>query len=83
MLDYLVRGVNNTALGIQRIAPVRRTPRQVYIYRMAASPAFRVMSDALELSLRGERARLVHILYNWVRKIYLWVTACRRQTRAT
>ena len=64
--------VKNSAQEIHQIPTILRTPHQEAIMRLASSTAFRTMSDALGSSLGGEKARLVHILYNWVRKIYLW-----------
>ncbi|KAK5661163.1 hypothetical protein OQA88_11054 [Cercophora sp. LCS_1] len=64
--------IKNSAQEIHQIPAILRTPHQEAIVRLASSTAFRIMLDALGSSLGGERARLVHILYNWVRKIYLW-----------
>jgi len=71
VLPYLVRAITNTAQELESVAETRRTPRQAKICHIARTKSFRLMSDALESSL-SERARIIHIMYNWVRKIYLW-----------
>ncbi|KAG4437944.1 hypothetical protein IFR05_006568 [Cadophora sp. M221] len=71
VLPYLVRAITNTAQELEAIAVPQRTPRQATICRIARTKSFRLMSDALESSL-SEKARIIHIMYNWVRKIYLW-----------
>ena len=73
ILDLLVRAVKNMAKGNSIRSPVCvRTPHQEAIWQLAGSPAFRVLCDALDSSLDSEKLKLLHILYTWVRKIYLW-----------
>ncbi|RYP66131.1 hypothetical protein DL771_007965 [Monosporascus sp. 5C6A] len=72
VLDYFVKAIINSAQDIDNVSAIQRTPHQETIWLIARSPAFRIMSDALDSSLKGEKARIVHILYNWVRRFYVW-----------
>jgi hypothetical protein len=72
VLQYLVAAIKYTAQDIEHLPTMQRTPRQEAIWQIARSTAFRIMSDALDSSLGTEKSRMVHILYNWIRKIYVW-----------
>ena len=72
-LLYLVKAMQNLAKRFHQTSETRYDSFQDSVLSVVSSHEFKAVSDTLDAShaVLG-RARLIHILFTWLRRIYLW-----------